>query len=203
MLSQILRFFVSLGVREFDLLQVMPFGRAWDNRKEILYDTGQMMPYLKKAFELSLTPGLYIWANRFQPRYLAEFRHLIQPSLKMLDEIKGRGDMFNAFLHKGRKIACFGQRCSYCFLMDFCSDLYAYKTRGVLKSKKWPGCLKRVENGRQERLIKGRDLSIYGFFEFFRKNRYFIKVAMCRDCRLRNSCKGMPVDMARRHNNNA
>jgi len=196
-LEQTLHHFIGLGVREFDLLQVMPFGRAWDNRGDMLFNPARYSAHLKKAFDLSLTPGLYIWTNRFRPEYLGGFRHLIQPSLKMLDEIKGREAIFNAFLRKGQKISCFGKKCRFCFLKSFCSDLHNYKQRGRLKSKKLPVCLGHRKENKIEYLVKDRDPNLYRFFDFFRQNRYFTKIHTCASCGSRNGCEGMPVDNAR------
>lgn len=195
-LERILRHFIGIGVREFDLLQVVPFGRAWDNRGDMLYDPARYSAHLKKAFELSLAPGLYIWANRFRPGYLCGFRHLIQPAIKMFDEIKGREDIFNDFLKKGRKIDCFGKRCRFCFLEDFCADLNTYKRQGILRSKKWPRCLGQNKERQIECLHSAHAPDLYRFFDFFKNYRYFTRFTGCFNCRSRKGCEGMPVDQA-------
>lgn len=117
------RYFRSLGVNEFDLLQVVPFGKAWENKKKVMYDVKQAMPYLRKVFALARKRGVYIWTNRFPPQYLEDFPDLIQHPVKLFDEIRGRQKMFEDYLREGKTMFCFNERCSYCFIKGVCSDL--------------------------------------------------------------------------------
>jgi hypothetical protein len=49
--------FVAKGVREYDLLHVIPFGRAYTDGKEVLfYDLAEMQPYLQAAFAWARSP---------------------------------------------------------------------------------------------------------------------------------------------------
>jgi len=100
-LEAILRFFIGRKITEFDLLQVTPYGSAWKNRKNVLYNISNALPYLKKAFELQNEfPGIYIWTNRFPAQYLEGFEELIQHPAKLKDEIRGRRYEFTQFIKK-------------------------------------------------------------------------------------------------------
>src|SRR5262249_47875948 len=76
-LSEMLDTFIALGVREFDLLQVVPFGRAFTEGKDTLfYDLEEARPHLLAALEYSKRPELHLWFNRFPPQHLEGFEHL-------------------------------------------------------------------------------------------------------------------------------
>src|SRR5439155_15961943 len=52
--AEMLEMLIGLGVREFDLLQVIPFGNAFTEGRDILfYDLEAMRPHLVAAFEYS------------------------------------------------------------------------------------------------------------------------------------------------------
>ena len=70
-LREILEFYIDLGIHEFDLLHMVPFGRAWDTNRELLfYDLKEMAPYLERAFELRKTHNIIIWTNRLPAPFL-------------------------------------------------------------------------------------------------------------------------------------
>ncbi len=89
-LPDILATFTAMGVKEYDLLHVIPFGRAYTEGKETLfYDLEEMRPYLLKAFEYSKRPDMHIWLNRFPVPHLEGYENLIQDPYKLNDEIRG------------------------------------------------------------------------------------------------------------------
>ncbi|MDI6759046.1 MAG: radical SAM protein, partial [Candidatus Omnitrophota bacterium] len=141
-LADILKFFINLGVYEFDLLQVIPFGRAWDNRDILFYDIQKSIKFLNRAFILSEDPRLHIWTNRFPPLYLEGFEYLIQHPAKLYDEVGGRRGMFNRFLSKGQLMDCYGEKCAFCFLKDFCKDLIKLKKEKKMLPYEQPFCLR-------------------------------------------------------------
>lgn len=70
-LPAMLEKFTKMGVREFDLLQVIPFGRAFtEGREDLFYDLEEMRPYLLEAFAYSKLPDMHVWLNRFPPQHL-------------------------------------------------------------------------------------------------------------------------------------
>ncbi len=198
-LYEMLCFFINLGVHEFELLQVMPFGRAWENRKKVLYDIKKVYPSLKKVFSLSKNPSLFLWCNRFPPSFLEGFEELIQHPLKLFDEIEGRKEMFEEFLKEEKIMDCFGERCQYCFLENFCKDLIELKKKRFLHSKPLPKCLQGMKINIEKRKLKyKKSLSIYKILYFYLKHRYFVKSLRCEICKYNPVCFGMNIDYIRK-----
>ncbi len=130
-LPEILSFYMKLGIHEFDLLHVVPFGRAWwpENRERMLYDLEDAFPYINEGFKIALKPENYIWTNRFPVAFLEGVEELIQDPHKLFDETNGRRGEFARFVESGKKLQCFGERCRHCFIRDFCGDLYDLRDR--------------------------------------------------------------------------
>ncbi|MCC6217110.1 MAG: radical SAM protein [Polyangiaceae bacterium] len=124
-LSEMLELFLSWGVREFDLLHIIPFGNAWGPARESLfYDLEQNAEHLRRAFAYSLRPDVHVWLNRFPPEYTEGFEALIQDPYKLNDEIRGRREEFDRYLAVGQKLQCREpERCRYCYLEQLCDGL--------------------------------------------------------------------------------
>jgi hypothetical protein len=124
-----LRTFYDKGVREFDLLQVVPFGRAFtEGRDTLFYDLEAMQPYLREALEFSRRPDVHVWMNRFPPKHLEGFEHLIQDPYKLNDEVRGRKEEFARLLDEGEALDCREpSRCRYCYLEQLCDTLDAVR----------------------------------------------------------------------------
>jgi MoaA/NifB/PqqE/SkfB family radical SAM enzyme len=130
-LPEMLEGLYAEGVREFDLLQVVPFGRAFtEGRDTLFYDLEEAAPYLRKALEFSTRPDVHVWLNRFPPPHLEGFEHLIQDPYKLNDEVRGRKEEFARQLERGEKLDCRDPaRCRYCYLERLCDDLETTQTR--------------------------------------------------------------------------
>ncbi len=126
-LPEMLRLFYGMGVREFDLLQVIPFGRAFSvGRDTLFYDLVEMQPYITKALEFSKLPDVHIWMNRFPPQHLEGYEHLIQDPYKLNDEVRGRKEEYARLLDDGTALDCRQpERCRYCYLSRLCDTLDA------------------------------------------------------------------------------
>jgi len=124
-LPDILAKFVEMGVKEYDLLHVIPFGRAYTEGKETLfYDLEEMRPYLLKAFEYSKRPDLHIWLNRFPVPHLEGYESLIQDPYKLGDEVRGRKEEYAQLLERGIPLDCREpDRCRFCYLEPLCDRL--------------------------------------------------------------------------------
>lgn len=124
-LPELLATFTAMGVREFDLLHVIPFGRAYTEGKETLfYDLEEMRPYLLAAFAYARKPGIHIWLNRFPPQHLEGFEDLIQDPYKLGDEVRGRKEEYAHLLERGVALDCRApHRCGYCYLQPLCDTL--------------------------------------------------------------------------------
>ncbi len=124
-LPEMLRLFTSMGVREFDLLQVVPFGRAFtDGRETLFYDLSEAKLYLEEALAYSKRDDVHLWLNRFPPQHLEGYEHLIQDPYKLNDEIRGRKEEFARLLDHGEWLDCREPaRCKHCYLQRLCDTL--------------------------------------------------------------------------------
>lgn len=125
---------LDMGVREFDLLQIMPFGNAWENKKEMIYDLNENIQYIKEGIEIGKKRGATIWTNRFPPEYLEGYEEYIQDPYKLLDEVRGRKKDFLTKLKKNEKLECYRERCNFCCMKDLCN--FIYNCNNLLKQKK-------------------------------------------------------------------
>jgi len=124
-LPRLMETFTAEGVREFDLLHVIPFGRAYTEGKETLfYDLEQMRPYLLEAFAWARKPDMHVWLNRFPPQHLEGFEDLIQDPYKLGDEVRGRKEEYALLLEEGVPLDCRSpDRCRHCYLEPLCDRL--------------------------------------------------------------------------------
>ncbi len=126
-LPEMLETFLEWGVREFDLLHVIPFGNAWtDARHHLFYDLDdpQIAAAIRRALDLSNRPDVHVWLNRFPPQYPEGYEHLIQDPYKLNDEVRGRREEYDRYLTLGRKLDCRQpERCPQCYLQNLCDTL--------------------------------------------------------------------------------
>ncbi|HWA72730.1 MAG TPA: radical SAM protein [Polyangiaceae bacterium] len=135
-LPEMLQKYSAMGVKEFDLLQVVPFGRAFtEGRDTLFYDLREARPYLLEALEFSRRPDVHIWMNRFPPEHLEGFEHLIQDPYKLNDEVRGRKEEFALLLDWGTELDCRDpNRCRYCYLQRLCDTLENVRDRHAKRS---------------------------------------------------------------------
>ena len=124
-LPEMLETFIGWGVKEFDLLHIIPFGNAWsDARDHLFYDLDGNLEYLQRTFAYARRPDIHIWLNRFPPPYTEGFEDLIQDPYKLNDEVRGRREEFDRYLSLGKKLSCREpDRCKYCYLQNLCDTL--------------------------------------------------------------------------------
>jgi molybdenum cofactor biosynthesis enzyme MoaA len=124
-LPEMLELFYGMGVKEFDLLQVIPFGRAFSvGRDTLFYDLDEMQPYIARALEFAKKPDIHLWMNRFPPQHLEGHEHLIQDPYKLNDEVRGRKEEYARLLDDGTPLDCRQpERCRYCYLQRLCDTL--------------------------------------------------------------------------------
>lgn len=196
-LREHLDFCVGLGVGEFDLLALVPFGDAWKNKGELYCDFSDPanLAHLHRALELSRRKDLHIWTNRLKPEFLEGFEGLIQPPEKILDELRGRRRIFARYLNSGRTMGCKGDSCEHCFLKDFCRDLDALLEDGSLPGHGEPHCL--GGDGAPAPFRFGRKKDIFEFARFYIDSRYFLKGSACRGCAHEKGCAGLGVKKIR------
>ncbi|MEB2312605.1 MAG: radical SAM protein [Sorangiineae bacterium] len=119
--------FIGWGVKEFDLLHIIPFGSAWGKAREhLFYDLEGNEESLREAFEYSRRPDIHIWLNRFPPPFTEGFEELIQDPHKLHDEVRGRREEYDKYLATGEPLHCRQpERCHYCYLSPLCDTLDA------------------------------------------------------------------------------
>jgi len=128
-LPEIIEYYYRLGIREFDLLHIVPFGRGFDeHRHSLFFDLNDAVPYFRKAFAWADRPDLYLWTNRLPVTYLEGAERLIQDPHKLASEFDGGRHNFEGFLKRGLKPDCHGERCDYCFLDGPCRQtMFPYR----------------------------------------------------------------------------
>ena len=122
-LRDVMDLFVGLGVRELDLLMVVPFGRAAPGPDaDMLFEPEAALAALRRGLELSRDPSLHIWTNRLAPQLLEGYEGLIQDPHKLHDEVRGRRDILDEMV-SGGTLRCQGERCAHCFIQPLCEAM--------------------------------------------------------------------------------
>lgn len=121
-LTDIIEEFAGLGVREFDLLLIQPFGRAWQHRELMLEKkhAHHIREGITRAGELQC----WVWTNRVPPEYLEGMEDMIQEPLKLLDDVRGRMELFQRNIKNATLPDCWGDKCDYCILRNYCSYFF-------------------------------------------------------------------------------
>jgi MoaA/NifB/PqqE/SkfB family radical SAM enzyme len=124
-LTQMMDMFIEIGVREFDLLQIIPFGRAYhEGLASLFYDFEEHAEYIQAALAYSKRPDLHVWVNRMPPPYMEGYETLIQDPYKLNDEVRGRQEEYEALLAHGTPLSCKDpERCRRCYLEKLCGTL--------------------------------------------------------------------------------
>lgn len=125
-LPDIVKFFMRLWVYEYDILQIIPFWRGFKKYKDTLfYNISEHKDALSSTWKLSRVPGMCMWTNRFHVEAFEWYEDLIQDPRKIKSEVMAESqEMFEQFIESRgeKKPMCFGERCSYCFLNQYCHD---------------------------------------------------------------------------------
>jgi len=121
-LKQTIMFFADLGIYEFDLLFIIPFGRAMINKNDLFFDYQENQENIRDVLDLATDSKFHIWLNRFPVQFLEGYEELIQDPEKLFDEIRGRKDMLTyAYKNKSKKLPCYSKfRCNNCYINSFC-----------------------------------------------------------------------------------
>jgi len=124
--------YADLGVGEFDLLHLVPFGRAYSQKKKrvpLAVELRDLQAQLAKTFELGRARNLVIWTNRLPAPVLEGYEHLIQDPHKLVDEVRGRDEHMTLLVEDGEPLPCRDERCGECYLSHFCDQLHPLQTR--------------------------------------------------------------------------
>jgi len=200
-LREILEHFIRMGVREFDLLWLVPFGDAWENRQALFCDMGSEdgWRHLSRALELAREPGIRLWTNRLPPPLLEGFEHLIQAPEKLYDEVQGRSEFFRKWIDSGIPMECQGERCAFCFIRDFCRDVEKLLEKGALEPGRAPPCRPDLRPTGLPPFQNIDGLALEHLVRFYIDYRYSVKAGACRRCARAPDCEGLPIEHVRRH----
>lgn len=163
-LPDIVKFFLKIWVYEYDILQIIPFGRGFSEYKnQLFYNIDEHQQYLQNTWKLSKIPGMYMWTNRFPAEAFEWYEDLIQDPRKIKSEVMWESrDMFERFIFSWweQKPHCYWERCNYCFLKQYCHDFIAsqpinkletYDTDFILKWENFPSKVyEKYGNNKQE-----------------------------------------------------
>lgn len=200
-LLKMIKFFYSLGVSEFDLLTVMPYGRAWQpNFSRLLYDLDKFQPIFSKVLEYAKNNNIVIWCNRFPANFFEDQEDLMGDVEKKLSQeiFSERLPEFESFLQKGTKPHCYDKlRCQYCFINDFCQQLFIFAQK-VNEKETWaiifdqPFCLSNYNFSKINLgIIKnGKKISLKMYFKFYLDNLHHYKSLRCSTCIRTDQCRG-------------
>ncbi|MBO4556220.1 MAG: radical SAM protein [Elusimicrobiales bacterium] len=186
----------SCGVNEFDILHIMPFGRAWSNWDLLYYDPFKKKQQLFDAFSIRKKTGVHIWTNRFPAGLFEGCEDLIQSPVKLSYEILGRKKEFDA-LSRGKEMPCASKRCSFCVLERFCRDFRELCGKKRLFALKMPPCIKK--SSYKENVYVSSDMPIEDIAMFYIEKRHFIKSSRCEKCCRNAACSGVPELYAMEH----
>ena len=101
-------------------MSIVPWGFAWINRKEIMYDYEKVAPYVHKVLDYCIKNGVTVWLSRFPGQYLEGYEQFIESPYTLVDDINGAGEN----VYRGReKPPCFGERCHYCAINPICNEI--------------------------------------------------------------------------------
>ena len=126
-LMDILDFYYRLGVREFDLLHMVPFGRGFDENRELLYPDDELLKWgVSRALEWASGKDVFVWTNRLPIKFLEGNEKYFQDPHKIYDEVLGEREVFRDLFASKKEPSCLGERCRFCFLETFCQSARRY-----------------------------------------------------------------------------
>lgn len=142
-LPDIIRFYSDMGVGEYDLLAMIPFGRGAPNPIDekvgmtrpvdakmalrLLLNDGQIAQVMPEVVKLQRERGLTIWTNRVKPLELEGCEHLLQRPEKLADEVYGAKKEFQAALATADQWLPCDDRCQWCFLEQMCGGFKEHR----------------------------------------------------------------------------
>jgi len=139
-LPDIVKFYMKLGVYEYDILQIIPFWRGFSEYKaQLFYKLDDYKDKLTETWKLSRIPWMYMWTNRFPTEAFEWFEDLIQDPRKIKSEVMGEWyHMFEPFIKSYWKIKpqCYWDACDVCFQKQYCHDFIDNQGSEILKKDK-------------------------------------------------------------------
>ncbi len=139
-LHNIVKFFMKLGVYEFDILQIIPFWRGFqENKNKLFYKIEDNISNLHDTWNLSKISWMYMWTNRFPAEAFEWYEDLIQDPRKIKGEVMGESyNEFKEFIKSSwkKKLDCFWEACNYCFINQYCHYFNDNISKDTIKNPK-------------------------------------------------------------------
>ncbi|MDD4530379.1 MAG: radical SAM protein [Candidatus Gracilibacteria bacterium] len=137
-LPDIIGHFMKLGIMEFDILQIVPFGNAVINKDKLFYNGDEYIEQFKKTWELGKKPGIFMWTNRFNPEYLEGFEDMIQDPSKIKGDTLGEAyKVYEDMVINGIKPTCYQKNCKVCYMNKYCNNFINTTKPNLKKQKKF------------------------------------------------------------------
>lgn len=138
-LYDIVRFFIKLGIYEYDILQIIPFGRWFsENKDKLFYEIEKNIKNLHDTWKLSKIPWMYMWTNRFPAEAFEWYEDLIQDPRKIKWEVMWEWyEIFEKFITSKWEIKpeCFWKACDFCFQKQYCNDFVKNQNKLKIENK--------------------------------------------------------------------
>jgi len=138
-LPDIVKFFMKLWVYEYDILQIIPFGRGFsENKDKLFYKLEDYSDKLIETWKLSKVSWMYMWTNRFPVEAFEWYEDLIQDPRKIKSEVMWEWrHHFEPFITSWWKetLECYKNACDVCFLNQYCNDFIDNQEAKLLENK--------------------------------------------------------------------
>ncbi len=203
-LDSIIKFFHRFGINEFDLLNLMPYGRAWDiNFNKLFYNLADFQPIFEKVIDYGQKNNLVIWCNRFPVSYFEDKEYLLNDvEKKIYYEIFGeRKKHFINYLTKNIKLKCFDpKRCQLCYLDNFCKQLIRFNNliknkEYIIKINNLPVCSPESSSTDLDlrNFFFNDKIELKKFYDFYIKYLNSYKSSRCKKCYHDSDCQGLDL----------
>ncbi len=193
-LSETVRFFISLGMKDVHLFQVQPFGSSWKTDGYPMDPPETAYTYFQKVFSLPIPKDVRIETNKIPEYYLEHFEQYIGEPGKFEDNVLGRYPELSSYVDGAERIACRGPRCALCYFQGYCRDLERVMKEGDLKSRESPKCIKVMGVKKGKTFRKDKQFTLESFTDFYIQHRHFVKSLRCKRCVHFDRCDGAWVE---------
>jgi MoaA/NifB/PqqE/SkfB family radical SAM enzyme len=125
-LPDIVKFFMKLWIYEYDILQIIPFWRWFQEHKDkLFYNLEEYKDKLIETWKIAKENDMYMWTNRFPAEAFEWYEDLIQDPRKIKSEVMWEWrHHFEPFIVSWWKELqeCYGKACDVCFQNQYCND---------------------------------------------------------------------------------
>lgn len=116
----ILDYFLNQGVKNFEVINLVPEGNAWKNKDRLFFDISNYEQKLCEVFRNAKKKRIVINLSRFDSPLFTRMVGEEEQLNKKFNELSIKEkDYLDAFKTK-KILSCFGEKCSYCFIKREC-----------------------------------------------------------------------------------